>query len=83
MIGLPGVSPLVAAGVWAVFGAGIGASIGAITHVGLSAAWEQTFEAVKAGNVAVGVHTDDEDEVELATGVIARQDPLIYNRFDD
>jgi hypothetical protein len=82
-IGLPGVGPLVAGGIWAVFGAGVGASMGGVTSLGLSQAWEQTFESVRAGNVAVGVHSNDQDEVASAVEVMEGLEPLSVNRFDD
>jgi hypothetical protein len=82
-IGIPGVGPLVAAGIWAVFGGGVGAAIGGVSSLGLSQAWEQTFEAVRAGNVAVGVHSDDPEEVASAVEVMEGLEPLSTNRFDD
>lgn len=82
-IGIPGVGPLVAGGLWAIFGAGVGAAVGGVSSLGLSQAWEQTFEAVKEGNVAVGVHSDDEAEVTSALEVMEGLDPLSVNRFDD
>lgn len=82
-IGIPGVGPLVAGGLWAVFGASVGAAIGGVSSLGLSRAWEQTFETVKAGNVAVGVHSDDAGEVTSALEVMEGFGPLSMNRFDD
>jgi hypothetical protein len=49
----------------------------------LSKAWDQTFEAVREGNVAVGVHTDDADEIEEAMVVMEASETLSVNRFDD
>ncbi len=82
-LGIPGVGPLVAGGIWAVLGAAVGSLVGAATHTGLSEAWLHTFETVKAGNVAVGVHTDDLGELAVAADVFGDTDTLSVNRFDD
>jgi hypothetical protein len=82
-IGIPGVGPIIAGGLWAVFGAAVGASVGGVSSLGLSKAWDQTFEAVREGNVAVGVHTDDADEIEEAMVVMEASETLSVNRFDD
>lgn len=82
-IGLPGVGPLVAGGLWAVFGGAVGAAVGGVSSLGLSEAWNHTFEAVKEGNVAVGVHSDDPGEIANAVAAMEGLNPMSINRFDD
>ena len=75
---LAGVALLLVPGIGTVAGAGIlgavlggasaGGSVGGIwgafSNAAESGAWERTFADVRAGRVLVGVHTDDEREIE-------------------
>ena len=82
-VGIPGVGPLIAAGLWAALGGAIGSTLGGVRSTGLSRAWNQTFEAVREGNVAVGVHSDDPDEVDSAALIMSERGGMSVNRFDD
>lgn len=79
---IPGIGPVVAAGIWAVAGATAGGVIGGVSGMGGSEAWRQTFTAVESGNVAVGVHSDEPEVVDRGYEVLADLDPLAINRFD-
>lgn len=82
-VGVPGLGPVIAGGLWALFGAAIGGSVGGFGSMGVSKAWEQSFETVKAGNFAVGVHSDDQEDIETAAAEMAQFALLSVNRFDD
>jgi hypothetical protein len=79
---IPGIGPVIAAGIWAVAGATAGGVIGGVSGMGGSEAWRQTFTAVESGNVAVGVHSNDPAVADLGYEVLADLDPLALNRFD-
>lgn len=66
---------------WAVFGGLAGGFVVAISSFGVSRAWRQTFGAETAGTLAVGVHTEDSDEADLAEQTLASIQPLSLNRF--
>jgi hypothetical protein len=79
---IPGIGPAVAAGIWAAAGATTGAVVGGIAHLSASDAWRQTLQAVESGNVAVGVHSDARDVVDLAFETLeSRTETLSINRF--
>jgi len=78
---IPGIGPVVAAGIWAVAGATAGGVIGGVSGMGGSEAWRQTFTAVESGNVAVGVHSNDPEVVDRGYEILADLDPLAINRF--
>lgn len=80
-VAVPGLGPLIAAGLWAVGGAAAGGVVGGVAAAGGSDAWHHTFAAVESGNVAVGVHADDAGVVDLAADVLVAADPLSINRF--
>jgi hypothetical protein len=69
---IPGVGPLVGAGVLGAalgggfFGGVIGGIWGGFNRMGESAAWDETFHDIERGLALVGVHTDDRDEFERA-----------------
>jgi hypothetical protein len=66
---------------WPVFGGLVGAFAVAVSSFGVSRAWWRTFEAESAGTLAVGVHTDDRAEAELAAQVLEAARPMSMNRF--
>lgn len=66
---------------WAVFGAFIGAFVVAVSSFGVSRAWWHTFRAEGAGTLAVGVHTEDAEEADLAEQTLRSIRPLSLNRF--
>lgn len=78
---LTGVGGSAAAMLWAVFGGLAGGFVVAISSFGMSRAWWQTFEAEEAGTLAVGVHTQDSVEADLAERILASVRPLSLNRF--
>lgn len=78
---IPGFGPVVGAGIWAIMGAGAGGVLGGVSGEGGSSAWYHTFEAVQGGNVAVGVHADDDEVVDDAQSVLEGLEPLAINRF--
>lgn len=80
---IPGIGPVLAAGIWAVAGATAGGVIGGVSGMGGSEAWRQTFTAIESGNVAVGVHSNDPEVVDLGHETLAGLDPLAINRFED
>jgi hypothetical protein len=47
-----------------------------------SRAWEQTYEAVSQGQVAVGVHSDNPSDIETATDVLQTQGSSDLHRYD-
>ncbi len=83
VLAIPGVGPVIAGGLWAVLGGTAGAIVGAANKIALADAWEHTFEAVRSGNFAVGVHSDDPEDVERAEHVMMNAGPLAINRFVD
>lgn len=82
-IGIPGIGPAVAAGIWAVIGATAGATYKGPASVGVSSAWQHTFEAVRDGNFVVGVHSEAETTVNKAENLMQGFETLGVNRFDD
>lgn len=82
-VGIPGVGTVIAGGLWALFGAAIGGSVGGFGSMGVSKAWKQSFETVRDGNFAVGVHSDDPADIAKAETVMGRLSLLSVNRFDD
>ncbi len=80
---LPGVGPVVAGGLWALMGGTVGGLMGGASKVALAEAWEHTFQAVREGNFAVGVHSADQSEIDRAQPVMERADALAINRFEE
>jgi len=72
--------------IWAMTGAIVGGSVGGIAGwalaMGLSQAWEDTFAVDDAGTFAVGVHSDDPEEMLRARPVLERHGALATNEFD-
>ncbi len=62
-------------------GAFLGALIGAYAGTGSSTAWQDTFAADGAGSFVVGVHSEDETDIEVAEGALRGCEPMIMNRF--
>jgi hypothetical protein len=85
---IPGVGPVLGAGVWAatIGGAAAGASVGGVVagvgSIDVSEAWELTYQHVREGRVVVGVHSDDADEVGKAAEALQKLEPLSVHRFD-
>lgn len=78
---LTGIGGPASALLWAVFGGLAGGFVVAISSFGVSRAWWRTFEVEGAGTLAVGVHTEDPDEAELAHQTLTSIQPLSLNRF--
>lgn len=78
---LTGIGGASATLLWAVFGGLTGGFVVAISSFGVSRAWWRTFEAEEAGTLAVGVHTDDSDEADVAEQTLKSVEPLSLNRF--
>lgn len=66
---------------WAVFGAVTGAFVVTVSSFGVSRAWWRTFQAEDAGTLAVGVHTEDAEEADLAEQTLRSVGPLSLERF--
>lgn len=82
IIGIPDAPDWISALLFAVvFGPVVGGAIALFGSLGVSRAWEHTFEPVAEGRVAVGVHSDDPAEVERGAEILAEQNPLRLNRF--
>lgn len=86
--GIPGAGPVVAAGIWGLTlggtaaGAGVGLAATGYARIKQSEAWQLTYEAVSDGEVAVGVHSPDEDEVKIALEVLGEHSPTNVRHFD-
>ena len=65
----------------AIVGGAVGVTIGWALAMGLSQAWEETFLVDATGTFAVGVHSDDPEEVLRARPVLARHGALAVNTF--
>lgn len=65
----------------AVVGGSLGAIIGKAMGLGRSEAWSDTYIADSSGNFAVGVHSDDSDEILLGAKVLGDNRALALNRF--
>jgi hypothetical protein len=85
---IPGVGPVLGAGVWAatiggaVAGGSVGGVIGGYSAVDMTQAYELTYESVKAGNVVLGVHSEDPKHVQKGEQVLRRFGTLSLDRFD-
>lgn len=80
-LAIPGIGPVIAAGLGAIFGAGVGGAAGGMSVAKYnSPAWEETFQTVKRGRFAVGVHHADPEIVETAEEVMGRYGSV--SRFD-
>ncbi|MEX2654615.1 MAG: hypothetical protein WD532_06230 [Acidimicrobiia bacterium] len=78
---LSGIGGSAAPLLWGLFGALGGAFVVAVSSFGVSRAWWRTFEGENAGTLAVGVHTDDPDEADVAARVLEATSPLSINQF--
>ena len=65
-----------------IVGSAVGATVGWALAMGLSQAWEETFMVDAAGTFAVGVHSDDPEEIMRARPVLERHGALATNTFD-
>lgn len=83
-LAVPGAGILVAGGLGAVFGAGVGGAAGGMAVAKYnSEAWTATYETVQRGDVAVGVHHADRGVVEAAREVIDRHEPISVEYFEN
>lgn len=81
---IPGIGPVLAAGLGAVFGAAVGGAAGGISQTKYaSPAWMETFEMVERGEVAVGVHHAEETVVDNAEQVLINTGLKRVERFDE
>jgi outer membrane lipoprotein SlyB len=78
-----GASATVQIASWGLFGTIVGALVGAYSAITVSEAWELTFEPVDDGRVLVGVHSDDEKDVESAARILREKEALSVARFDE
>ena len=85
---IPGVGPVIGAGVWAaiaggaVAGGAVGGVIGGVSSLDMTEAWELTYQSVREGRVLVGVHSDDTAEADRAADILRGQDAARVDRFD-
>jgi hypothetical protein len=80
---LPGVSFLLACGLAAIFGAGVGGAAGGMSVAKYnSPAWTETYETVEEGQVAVGVHHAESSVVDSAEEVLERHDVTGVTRYE-
>lgn len=66
---------------WVVLGAVVGAFAVVVSSFGVSPAWWRTFDVESAGNLAVGVHTDDPVEAALAARLLESARPMSMSHF--
>lgn len=66
-----------------IVGGAVGATVGWVLAMGLSQAWEETFMVDDVGTFAVGVHSDDPEEILRAKPVLERHGALAINKFGD
>lgn len=83
LLPIPGLGPVITGGLWSVFGAAAGATYSAPSRMGVSEAWRHTFETVRDGNFAVGVHSTAKPTVDKAEGIMEAFATLSVNRFED
>ena len=85
---IPGVGPVVGAGVWAatigggVAGGAVGGVAGGVSALPMTREWELTYEPVKEGKVLVGVHSDDEKDVDRGAEILEKLNPIKIDRHD-
>jgi len=85
---IPGVGPVIGTGVWAsslggaVLGGGVGSMIGGVSKINAGDAWELTYE-LKHGRALVGVHSNDQREVQRGAEVLKQEKPLAMGFFDE
>ncbi len=77
-----GVSATVQIASWGLFGGIAGALVGAYSALTASEAWGLTFEPVDEGRVLVGVHSENEKDVEHAAKILREKEALSVARFD-
>jgi hypothetical protein len=63
-----------------VAGAGVGGVIGGIWGLGMSPAWERTFQTSEERPASVAVHGDDAELVERAAAVLQEHHPVELRR---
>lgn len=86
--GIPGVGPVIGGGILAATiggaaaGGGVGFTAGAMAQLKQSEAWELTLQDVREGNVVVGAHSDDPEDLEKAVDVLEGTGPEQLVRFD-
>lgn len=87
-LAVPGVGPVVTAGVWAatglgaVFGAQGGGFVGAISGAAMSKGRAEAYQVhLEQGRILVGVHTDDADQSRHAFEILGREQPLDIDQF--
>lgn len=80
---IPGLGPVITGGLWSVFGGAAGATYAAPSRMGVSQAWRHTFETVRDGNFAVGVHSGAKPTIEKAEEIMQDFSTLSVNRFED
>lgn len=83
-IAIPGIGPVIAAGLGALFGSSVGGAAGGISTAKCSSkAWTRTYEVVRAGRMAVGVHHADAEVVERAESIMRNHQTTAIERFDE
>jgi hypothetical protein len=83
-LAIPGIGPVIAAGLGALFGSSVGGAVGGISTAKYSSkAWTRTYEVVRAGRVAVGVHHAEAEVVEKAETIMRNHQPTEVERFNE
>jgi hypothetical protein len=85
---VPGVGPVITAGVWgatalgAIGGSSAGSLVGVLSGTALSNEQDATYRThLERGHVLVGVSTDDQAEFDRAFGLMAETQPLSIDRY--
>jgi uncharacterized membrane protein len=85
---IPGVGPVIGAGVWAstalgvIGGGSAGSLVGAITGAALSNEKDETYRThLELGHVLVGIQSDDPTEFERAFETVVVSQPLSVDRY--
>lgn len=87
-LAIPGVGPVITAGVWAaaaggfILGAEGGGFIGAIAATELSKGRAEAYESfLTQGHALIGVHGDNAEQLQQAYEALVREQPLAIDRF--
>ncbi|MGH9223968.1 MAG: hypothetical protein ACRD2W_09365 [Acidimicrobiales bacterium] len=87
---LPGIGPVVGAGIWgavaggAIAGTIVGGMVGAIDATELGPEWEVTYgEPLQEGRVIVAVHVHDDDDAKKAVEVFEKHDAGSVDHLDE
>lgn len=83
-VGIPGAGPLVGAGVWAATagGAAAGGVAGGVAG-GITKMWEMHYkDAVANGGALVGIHSEDQAEVQRGAEVLLAERPQRLDHLD-